>query len=130
MSLELTVLAWGCILGIAQIFVAAQLATRQYGAAWGMSARDEPVPPPSRLVGRMTRARSNFLETFPFAAAAILVVEVTGTSNGWTQAGAVLWLAARIVYVPTYALGVPLLRSLIFLASIVGVLMVLSPALF
>lgn len=41
MSIELTVLAWGCVLGVAQIFVAAKMATRQYGAEWGLSSREK-----------------------------------------------------------------------------------------
>src|SRR5690606_29981037 len=106
MSVELTVLAWGCVLGLVQIFVAAQLATRQYGVGWGLSSREEPVPPPTPLVGRMRRAQANFLETFPIAAAAILIVETAGLANGWTAVGAILWLAARIAYWIIYALGV------------------------
>ncbi len=37
--------------------------------------------------------------------------------------GAWLWLAARIVYIPLYVLGVPYLRSLAFGVSAVGLVM-------
>ncbi|GLQ57301.1 MAPEG family protein [Devosia nitrariae] len=125
MGIELTVLALGCILGVVQIFVAAQLATRQYGLSWGLSPRDAAVPPPAPLVGRLTRARANFLETFPIAATAILMVEFAGLNNQWTAIGAVVWLTARVLYVPVYALGIPGLRSALFATSIVGIAMLL-----
>ncbi|WP_440657518.1 hypothetical protein [Ensifer adhaerens] len=40
MSMEMTVLALGCIFGIIQVFVAAQLQTRQNGLAWSLSSRE------------------------------------------------------------------------------------------
>lgn len=129
MSLELSVLAWGCVLGVVQIFVAAQLARRQYGLDWALSSREATLPPPSPLVGRMKRAQANFLETFPIAAAAILIVESGGLHSFWTSAGAVLWLAARLLYLPVYALGITGWRSLFFTSSIAGIGLLLWPAL-
>src|SRR3546814_15191554 len=40
MSIELTVLAWGCVLGVVQTYVAAELEGRQYGMKWALSSRD------------------------------------------------------------------------------------------
>lgn len=130
MSTELIVLAWGCVLGVVQIFVTAQVATRQRGMEWALSSREAPVPPPTPLIGRMMRAQANFLETFPIAAAAILIVELAGLTSSWTAIGAVVWLVARVAYWPVYALGITGWRSLLFAISIVGIGMVLWPALF
>jgi uncharacterized MAPEG superfamily protein len=129
MSIELSVLAWGCVLGIVQIFVAAQLARRQYGLDWALSSREATLPPPSPLVGRMKRAQANFLETFPIAAAAILIVETAGLNSNWTAAGALLWLVARLLYLPVYAAGITGWRSALFASSIVGIGLMLWPAL-
>lgn len=129
MSIELSVLAWGCVLGVVQIFVAAQLARRQYGLDWALSSREATLPPPSPLVGRMKRAQANFLETFPIAAAAILIVEAAELNSFWTAAGAVLWLAARLLYLPVYAAGVTGWRSALFASSIIGIGLMLWPAL-
>lgn len=129
MSVELSVLAWGCILGVVQIFIAAQLARRQYGLDWALSSREATLPPPSPLVGRMKRAQANFLETFPIAAAAILVVEAGELNSSWTSAGAILWLAARLLYLPVYAIGITGLRSALFASSIAGIGLMLWPAL-
>ena len=129
MTTELVVLAWGCVLGLVHIFAAVRVKTRQYGTTWNMSARDEALPPPERLVGRLARAQANYFETFPIVAAAILIVYATGLHDRWTATGALVWLAARIVYLPVYALGIPKVRTLIFLISVVGIVMVLWPAL-
>lgn len=129
MTTELGVLAWGCVLALVHIFAAVRVKTRQYGTKWNMGARDEQLPPPQPIVGRLARAQANFFETFPVAAAAILIVSATGLTDRWTAAGAILWLAARIIYLPIYAMGVPMVRTIIFLASIAGIALILRPAL-
>jgi uncharacterized MAPEG superfamily protein len=129
MTTELAVLAWGCILALVHIFVAVRFKTRQYGTKWNVGARDEDLPPPQPIVGRLARAQANFFETFPIFAAAALLVVVTGLHDHWTAIGAWLWLGARIAYLPLYALGVPVIRTVAFLVSVVGILLVLRPAL-
>jgi uncharacterized MAPEG superfamily protein len=129
MTTELTVLAWGCVLAIVHIFAAAQVKTRQYGTKWNMGARDEELPAPKPLVGRLCRAQANFFETFPLMIAAVLIVSAAGLTNKWTAIGAWLWLGARILYLPLYAMGVPVLRSLAWAASLAGIVMVIWPAL-
>lgn len=130
MNTELTVLAWGCVLALVHVFAAVRVKTRQYGVAWNMGARDEVLPPPQALVGRLARAQANFFETFPIAAAAILIVSQTGLTSPWTGIGAIVWLVARILYLPVYAAGIPRIRTLIFLVSVIGIGMILWPALF
>ena len=129
MTTELSVLAWGCVLAIVHIFIAVRFKTRQYGTKWNVGARDEDLPPPQPIVGRLARAQANFLETFPVMAAAILIVTAAGLESRWTAIGALLWLGARVLYLPLYALGVPVVRTLVFAASIVGIALVLRPAL-
>lgn len=129
MTTELSVLAWGCVLALIHVFAAVRVKTRQYGTKWNVGARDEELPPPRPLVGRLARAQANFFETFPVAAAAILIVSAAGLEDRWTAIGAILWLAARALYLPVYALGIPVVRTLIFLASIVGIALILRPAL-
>jgi uncharacterized MAPEG superfamily protein len=46
-----------------------------------------------------------------------------------TEIGAILWLAMRILYLPIYALGIPKIRTIIFIASVLGILMILRPVL-
>lgn len=129
MSAELSVLALGCLLGLIHIFGAGQVKTRQYGPKWNMGARDEKLPPPEPVVGRMMRAQENFFETFPIVVAAILIVEVAHLNTRWTAIGAIVWLVARVIYLPLYAFGVPVVRTLVFTVGFVGLVMLLWPAL-
>ncbi len=125
MTTELTVLAWGCLLALVHIFAAGQARTRQYGAKWNMGARDEAVPEPSPLVGRLSRAQANFFETFPVVVAVIAILAISGRANGTSALGAWIWLVGRVVYLPLYAFGVPVVRSLVFTVSFVGLAMML-----
>ena len=129
MTIELSILAWACVLAIVHIFATIRWKTRQYGSKWNMGARDEELPPLEPMAGRLSRAQANFFETFPIAIAAILIVHAAHLESRWTAFGAIAWLAARIVYLPLYALGVPVLRTIAFLVSVVGLAMVIRPAL-
>jgi uncharacterized MAPEG superfamily protein len=129
MTTELTVLAWGCILALVHVFAAVQVKTRQYGTRWNIGPRDEELPPARPIVGRLARAQANFFETFPVMIAAVLIVTAARLADHWTAIGAWLWLGARVVYLPLYAMGVPGLRTLAWAASLVGIVMVLKPAL-
>ena len=130
MTTELHVLAWGCILALVHIFAAIRAKTAQYGTKWNMGPRDESLDPPAKpIVGRLARAQANFFETFPLYAAAALTVTVAHLNSRWTAIGALVWLAARVVYLPLYALGIPVLRSVAWVAALVGIILVLKPAL-
>jgi len=117
------------VLALVHVFAAIRVKTRQYGTAWNMGARDEELPPPQPIVGRLARAQANYFETFPIVAIAILIDVSAGLLDRGTAIGAMLWLAARIVYLPLYAVGVRVIRTLAFGVSMVGVVMLLLPAL-
>jgi uncharacterized MAPEG superfamily protein len=126
MDPDLTYLAWTAVLGLVQVLVTAQLTTAAYGLGWNIGARDEPpAGKPSVLAGRMERATKNLLETFPFAAAAILIAHVAGRHGAFTGWGAALYFWGRLVYVPLYAAGVPFLRSIAWGVSVLGIVLVL-----
>ncbi|MCW5626368.1 MAG: MAPEG family protein [Burkholderiales bacterium] len=129
MTLELQCLAWLLVLAIVQIFAAARAKTHQYGVKWNMSARDGELPPLNPLAARLVRAQANLFETLPLFAAAILIVSIAGRTGTLTAVGAVLYLAARVVYVPLYAAGIPVVRTVVWLASVAGLVMVLLAAL-
>lgn len=129
---ELQVLTWGCLLALVHIFAAVQVKTRQYGTKWNVGPRDEELPPLSPLGGRLARAQANFFETFPvFVAAVVLALASGATFNGdpETKLGAWLWLGGRVAYLPLYAFGVPYLRSIAWIVSVAGIVLVLKPAL-
>lgn len=130
MPIEIRILALGAVLLFVHIFVAARAKTAQYGRKWNAGARDEALPPANAMTGRTMRAQANFAETFPIAIVALLGVVVAERTNEWTALGGWIWLAARAVYLPLYAAGVPVVRTIVYLVSMVGLAMVLKPLLF
>ena len=125
-SVEIQMLLWAVVLGLAQLMVATTMATRELGTKWNASPRDKPTKPVSVVTGRMLRAFANFKETFVFFAVAVTVL---GKSNATSALGAQLYFWARVVYVPVYAAGILVLRTLIWLVSLAGMVMVLAAAL-
>lgn len=129
MPVELTIIAWGMILLLIHIFAAAHVKTKQYGATWNMGARDAHLPPLNPIAGRLSRAEANYKETLPIAIVALIGVVVAGRTSEWTAMGGWIWLGARVVYLPLYAAGVPVVRTIIFMASLAGLLIALWPLL-
>ncbi|RKR03447.1 putative MAPEG superfamily protein [Kushneria sinocarnis] len=130
MSLELYLLGWTLVLAIIQILLPAMLRNRETGIEYNTGPRDEPGPPMGRLTGRLTRAEKNLFETLPLFIGAILIAHVGGQEGALTAWGAWLYLLARIVYVPLYAMGIPWLRSLVWAVSLLGLVLVLLAVLF
>ena len=126
LTVELKTLAWSVILVFAQIAIQAGFATSETGVAYNASARDDAAAPKSPVSGRARRALNNLLETYPVFLALALALAATGRSGGTGADGAVLWLVARVAYVPVYLAGVPYLRTAIWIASIVGLLMMIA----
>jgi uncharacterized MAPEG superfamily protein len=126
MTIELTLLAWTLVLAVIQVLLPALLRDREAGVAYNAGARDEPGAPVGRLTGRLMRAQSNLFETLPVFAAAVLIAHVAGRDDAQTALGAWLYLLARVVYVPLYAAGVPYVRSLVWVVSLAGILLVLG----
>jgi uncharacterized MAPEG superfamily protein len=121
MTLELQMLALSVVLGFVQIALATHFKNMQYGYAWNAGPRDTQMPPLSPLAGRFGRALANFLETFPFFAAAVLMAHVANRHSALTTWGVQLYFWGRVAYVPAYLTGIPYLRSVIWTVSIVGI---------
>ncbi len=125
LAVELKLLGAAVLVGLVQLFWAAGAARAQQGLKYGASARDEERPL-TGVAARLDRAFRNFAETFPFFAAAILACAVAGKLGGpLTVGGAGLYVAARAIYVPLYASGVPLVRTLAWGLAMAGLAMVI-----
>ena len=129
MAVELKIAALGAVLLFIYIFTATRFKTQQYGREWNVGARDEALPAPNPISGRTMRAQANFLETFTIAVVALLGVVVAGRTSNLTAIGGWVWLGARVVYLPLYAAGVPVIRTVVWTISMVGITMVLWPLL-
>jgi uncharacterized MAPEG superfamily protein len=122
---ELQLLVTAVIVGFVQVgWAAAAGAGGERDFKYLAGPRDQ-YKPLSIVAGRLERALKNFLETFPLFAAAVLACVAAGKAGGALSVyGAGLYVAARAVYVPLYAMGVPVLRTLVYTAGMVGMIMI------
>jgi uncharacterized MAPEG superfamily protein len=126
LPIEIVLLAATLILAIVNLFWAANARTQQYGTAWNMGARDEALPPLQPLPGRLLRAQANLMETLPLFVAAVLAAAWVDRLGALTAWGAALYFVGRVVYLPLYAMGVPKVRTLVWMVSMVGLLLVIA----
>ena len=125
MTPEMTMLALSVVLGFVYIMTSAVAVTMQRGPSWNMGSRDDPMPPVNKVAGRLQRASHNFLETFPLFAAAVLMADATNRHSELTVWGAQLYFWGRVVYLPVYALGIPVVRTIIWGLATLGIAMLL-----
>jgi uncharacterized MAPEG superfamily protein len=121
-STEIWVLGWSAVLLLVQV-VAQATASSDLGPTYLFSPRDEGRVTKSVLGRRLDRALKNLLETYPAYIALALALAVTGKTGGIAATGAILWIIARILYVVIYATGIPVIRTLVWLASIIGLVL-------
>ena len=122
---ELLLLGWSTILLFAYVMIQGQTATRDRGLDWNAGPRDGEQKPLGEMAGRAERALKNFQETYPVFVALALGLAVTDRTGGIGTIGAGLWFGARIAYIPLYLFGIKYDRSLCWLASILGLLLML-----
>jgi len=123
-STEITVLAWSVVLLLLQVVIQG-IATADLGPKYLLGPRDEKLESRNVLAGRLGRALQNLLETYPAFIALALALVVTGKAGGIGATGAWLWLIARVSYLVLYAVGIPVARTIAWLASIVGLVLML-----
>lgn len=123
-STEITVLGWSVVLLLVQIMLQA-VSSYDLGPKYLLGPRDDEREPRNVMAGRLQRALRNLLETYPAFVALALALAVTGKTGGMAATGAWIWLIARVVYLFLYAGGVPGLRTLAWIVSVVGLVLML-----
>lgn len=135
MTLELTALTLAALLQVVQYVLMAVPANLELGPGKTLSARDR-----SRMGGdiqdllsdktaRLLRALNNHFEGLILFTIACLVIALTDQSTQVTQTAAFTYLAARILYIPAYYLGLRPWRSLIWAVGFVATTLMLLAAL-
>ncbi|HEX8417383.1 MAG TPA: MAPEG family protein [Methylobacterium sp.] len=126
MPIEVRLLAWACLLGLIHIVAASASGLQQRGGlAWAAGNREGQTPTVTGAAARLEKASKNFFETFPIFAALVLACAATGRHNTAVVLGAHLYFWSRVVYLPVFAFGVPQVRSIVWVVSIVGILFVM-----
>ena len=91
-----------------------------------LGTRDQ-RPERSLVAARLDRAKNNMIEALPLFLGLALLAMVRGVQDHVTGA-ATVFLVARTLYVPIYAAGIPVLRSLAWLTAM-GAMLVMALAL-
>lgn len=128
MSLELQYLIFAVFLLIAQMICQVGAGFLANGLMGLAGSRDDEVLT-TGIGGRFERAYYNMLETFPVFAALVLIIQVT---ESWTSVSAIavqLYFWARVAYIPLYIIAIPFLRTLAWVTSMIGILMLAWPLL-
>jgi uncharacterized MAPEG superfamily protein len=126
MTEQLDWLVAALVLALVQIFAAAAAKRQQDGLEWAAGARDDP-PVYTGVAARLDRAEKNLFETLWIFALALLIAHVAGRDGALNDWGARVYVIGRVVYVPLYASGVKLWRSVVYSVSMVGLVLTLIP---
>ena len=124
-SIELKLLIGMVIIGLLHLVWATVAGSGGHrDTAWLLGPRDDPRPVTGQAA-RLSRAYANFLETFPLFAVSVIAVLLVGKTGSQTQFGAWLYVIARVAYTPLYALGLPIVRTIAWTLSMVGIVLII-----
>ena len=126
MPTELVLLGWSAVLALVMLTIHILTTTPDLGLETAVKPRDDNPQPTGILAGRAKRAWTNFNETYAIFVGLTLALVVSGQTGGLGLLGAQVWLVARLIYAPVYYFGIPWLRTLVFLASIVGLVLMVA----
>jgi len=88
-------------------------------ASWLLGSRDEPVEL-SVLTQRAKRAAANYMETAPVFLTLALMAMIQQIDLSEL---AMYWIGLRLVYMPLYVAGVAYIRSVVWIAALVVLVM-------
>lgn len=124
LPIELAYLALSVVLLLVHLSVQSFTFKAQVGNRYTVGARDEALKA-SGVAARAERAYANFRETFPAFTVLALALHATGRADWWSGIGAALWFWMRVAFLPAYLTGWPWVRTLIWNASMVGLVIML-----
>jgi uncharacterized MAPEG superfamily protein len=72
----------------------------------------------SVVAGRLNRAKNNMLESLPIFLALAVLAQIKGGDPSRVTHAAMVFFVARVIYVPAYVSGIPVLRSIVWLIGV------------
>ena len=90
---------------------------------WAVGNREAPLAVPA-WAERAKRTSANMQENLPLFTALVLVAHVSGQADSLSALGAQIFVGARVVHAGIYIAGVPMIRTLVWLVSVVGMGMI------
>ena len=125
MKPELNLLVWAVALTVVQMLVAVTGAFNRVGLMKLVGNR-EGMPEITGWAGRAERAHLNMLQNLVLFAALVLAAVAMGKANDMTLLGAQIFLWSRVAYAIIYVAGLAWLRTLSWVASVVGLVIIFA----
>ena len=126
MTLDLRLLVYSVLLAWVMLMTASTLRVRAYTPAGLLRAfgnRDD-LPPPPAVAPRADRAAATLLENLVLFGALLLAAHAAGVEKQRLELPARLFFYARVVYFPLYLAGIPYLRTLVWIVSVIALGMI------
>jgi uncharacterized MAPEG superfamily protein len=123
MTPDLRLLLWTLVLTFAEVLVAVLAAQAQVGLGM-LAGNREGLPALTGLAGRSQRAHRNMLESLPLFIGLVLIAQIAGKANEATLLGAQLFFWGRLAHWLLYIIGIPWLRTIAWLVSMIGLIVI------
>ena len=123
MTPELMYVVWSIALTVLLALIALNGQTLQVGLP-RLAGNRENMPEYTGWVGRAHRAHLNMLENLVLFTALVLVAHVAGIHNSMTLLGAQLFFWGRVAHAVIYLAGIPWIRTVAWLISMVGLVLI------
>jgi uncharacterized MAPEG superfamily protein len=120
---ELNLLVWAAALAVVQVLVAVMGAFNQVGLMKLVGNRED-MPKLMGWAGRAERAHLNMVLNLGLFAVLVLVAVAAGKTSAMTVLGAQLFFWSRVAYAIIYVAGITWLRTLSWLVSVIGLLLI------
>jgi uncharacterized MAPEG superfamily protein len=123
MSMDLKYLLFSVLLTFVQVLIAAAAANQVVGLP-ALAGNRDGLPEMTGFAWRAKRAHLNMIENMVLFTALVLVTAVAGKANAMTAMGALVFFWARLIYAVIFLLGIPWLRTLAWVVSVIGMIMI------
>ena len=120
-------LIWSGILTLLMLVVQLTLCTKAWTPPGLQDAfgNRENLPTPSGMAGRADRAARNMIQGMVMFVTLVLAAHIAGKASQ-AAFGATVFFWARLVYWPLYLAGIVYLRTLAWIVSIIGLILILK----
>ncbi len=125
MSHEISLLVWSVVLTFVQMLAAVATSSGTISLT-AMLGNREDTPKLTGLAGRAQRAHLNMIENLPLFIALVLAAQVSNRLDAVTLLGAQLFFWARLLYAVVYIVGIAYVRTLLWLVSVIGLVLIFS----
>ena len=123
LSTDLMMLFYSVILAFVLVMIPAAEAMIRHGGKYAAGNRDRTTEY-TIWNKRACRARDNLFENLILFGFLVLIVHVSGNANDISALGAMIFFGGRVVHAVTYLAGITHIRSLAWLAGVIGMIMV------